>query len=241
MNQPPPQYGVPPQQPQYAPGPYPQYPNYPPPKKGMGAGKIVLIVVLSVVGLMFLFGALVGVLAVATVPKLHDARSKLEAKQIADVRNALQYLSFNQTHMRSLQQVPEARGHAFYDLALREGVLDPGLAPKLTSLNGKDIALPASAAGSGLPAQSCSYTAPGSHGLEVTMSSSDSFAVVTFNSRNWNNYPKNGVLIAWNDKPEATWLTFEQANTRFGITQEEWNDPAGKLYGKKAPFQHTYE
>lgn len=65
--------------------------------------------------------------------------------------------------------------------------------------------------------------------------------LLTFNARNWNNYPEEGVIVLWSDGVVGEWLTFDEASENYGITAEEWADPAGKLFGKKAPFQHTYE
>jgi hypothetical protein len=238
MNQPAPQHGVPPQHPQYGPGPYPPYP---PPKKGMSAGKIILIIALVGVGVLFLFGVLVGVLAVATIPKLEEAKTKLEVKQVTDIREAFNHLSIDNQRKRELPNMGDASGRKFYEEAFQRGVLDLDLAPKLAALNGTDTSIQPSAASHALPPGNCSYTAPSAKGLLRVLASADSVVLVTFNSRNWNNYPDKGVIVAWTNQPEATWLTFEQANAQFGITRDEWNDPAGKLFGKKAPFQHTYE
>jgi hypothetical protein len=91
-------------------------------------------------------------------------------------------------------------------------------------------------------AENCSYTAPRANELLRVMqfSGRDRCVLVTFNSRNWGNYDMHGVVASWSDG-QIGWLTFEQARDEWGITQEEWADPAGKLFGKKAPFQHTFE
>lgn len=66
------------------------------------------------------------------------------------------------------------------------------------------------------------------------------FVVMCFNSRNWDSCPEFGVLAAWSDG-ETGFFTFKEANERYGISRDEWDDPARKLFGKKPPFHRTYE
>ena len=75
----------------------------------------------------------------------------------------------------------------------------------------------------------------------LTRTGSDRCVILTFNSRNWQNYPDLGVIVLWSDGDIAEWLTFEEARQEWGITRAEWEDPAGQLFGRKAPFQFTYD
>ena len=94
MNQPDLSHGIPPegfdprqgypQQQGYAPYPQP----YPPPKQGMSGLKIALIIGGVLMAVMVLGGVLVGVLAVATIPKLTEAKAKLELKQAGELEAA---------------------------------------------------------------------------------------------------------------------------------------------------------
>lgn len=96
------------------------------------------------------------------------------------------------------------------------------------------------AAGEGLAESACSWTGP-ALGEFVHLLKQPRTVLCTFNSRNWKTHRNHGVLVICSDREEPEWLTFQQANADWGITAEEWADPAGKLFGKKAPFQSTYE
>jgi hypothetical protein len=87
----------------------------------------------------------------------------------------------------------------------------------------------------------CSYTSPMGGEIGKVMMGRESVVTITWNAQNWRNAEGKKVPVFWSDDDQAQWLTFEEAQSRFGITAEEWADPAGKLFGKKAPFQHTYE
>jgi hypothetical protein len=249
MNQPNPQQ-YPQQQPQQpypqqmAPGQYPPgpYPQYPPPKQGMSSGaKIAIIIACVVVGVFVLGGVLVGVLAVATVPKLAEAQQKLEIKQVGDQVAALQSVAADDMKKRKLRRHGELAGAELWSAMLRDDMVDGALTPRLVSLN-TTTDTPASSPHSVGP-NNCSYTLPRGDQLMRVMGrrGGERTVLITFNSRNWNNYPNQGVVVQWSDSEMAEWMTFEQAQADWGITQAEWNDPAGKLFGKKAPFQHTYE
>ena len=255
MNNPPNNQGQPqfqPQQPppgQYGPpGAYPppgQY--YPPPTEGMSGTKLALIIVGAVFGVLFLGGVLVGVLAVAVTPKLTEAKTKLEAKQMGDLRNSLLNIAADETKKQKLRvrEVKDAKGEEFWMQALQHEILDPGLSKKVVSLNSRtDSPLgPGQVATAGGTTGHASYTAPKGSGLLRAMSlkGAKRCVVVTFNSRNWNNYPDAGVPCIWSDSDVITWMKFEEAQRDWGITAEEWADPAGKLFGKKAPFENTYD
>lgn len=245
----------PPPVPQPMPGqPYPQqtypgqpYPPYPPPKQGTSGVKIALIVGGVVLGLLFLFGLLVGVLAVATVPKLTEAKTKLELKQLGDLQTGMQNIAAGEAKRRRLKGPPlaDAAGRAFYEHAFKKGLLDDTLVDKICSLNGTDRPADKSfiESNGSLPATSCSFTAPRGDQLLSVMSGKGSkrTVVITANSRNWNNYPELGVPVLWSDGEVPVFMTFEEASRDWGITRDEWDDPAGKLFGKKAPFDKTFE
>ena len=74
--------------------------------------------------------------------------------------------------------------------------------------------------------------------------------LAVYNARHWNHAEEHGVLTIWVvykgnasivPSVSARWLTFEQASKEWAITEEEWNNPAEKLFGKKAPFEFTHE
>jgi hypothetical protein len=138
----------------------------------------------------------------------------------------------------------EASGTRFWTVCFRESLLEDVLAGRLCSkASVEDSPATASEIASGDAEDWCSFTAPRLGELKELLSrkGSDRVVLITFNSRNWRNYPAHGVLVMWSDSECPCYMTSEEANQGFGITPEEWADPAGKLFGKKAPFQHTYE
>ncbi len=254
MNQPmQPQPGQPPQYPPMPGQPYPPnmqgqpYPPLPPQKQGMSGGKIALIIGGVIFALLFLGGLLVGVLAVAAIPKLTDAKSKLELKQLGDLKAGMQQISVDGAKLNKLKgkDLSSAAGRDFYEAAFKAKLLDDRLLNRMCTLNGTDTpADPGFLSSDGsLPATSCSYTAPRGGELLSVMSRRAHMrtVLITFNSRNWNNYPNDGVPVVWSNADAPAFMTFEEAENDWGITRAEWDDPAGKLFGKKAPFDHTYE
>ena len=251
MNQPDPQqYQQQPGQSQQQ--PYPQQmpqgqypPPYPPPQGG--GSKVAIIVVCVVVGVVVLGGLLVGILSVAVIPKLTEAQTKLEIKQLNDLQSGLQNIAADSAKKKKLRakKLKDTQGEEFWTSALYEGVIDDKLAPKLTSLfSNRDVALKSYREGTPVPEGSfVSYTAPRSDKLLLAMNQkgTERCVLVTWNSRNWNNHGGETVPVVWSDGQSATWITFEEAQRDWGITRAEWDDPAGKLFGKKAPFQFTYE
>ena len=171
-------------------------------------------------------------------PKISDARHKLELKQLGDVYQSL----------HAIKTVPpelaETRGREFYEGAFNHGLLSPEILGKLVSLNGPDS--PASKPEPGKPVEllptNCSYTGPQGNAITQLLQQTGSHrrVLMTFNAENWDNYPDHGVAVLWSDG-EAQWLTQEEAEDDWGITEEEWNNPAEKLFGKKAPFEFTHE
>ncbi|MBK8208084.1 MAG: hypothetical protein IPK87_15010 [Planctomycetes bacterium] len=254
MNEPmqPGQPGQPPQYPPQPGQPYPPnmqgqpYPPYPPQKQGMSGGKIALIIVGVIFALLFLGGLLVGVLAVAVMPKMTNAKSRLEIKQLGDLETGLRNIAVDDAKKKRLKTtLADASGRDFYEAAFKKKLLDDNLVNKICSLNGTDSPADKSFIdGDGsLSATSCSYTAPKGGELLSLMARKGSkrTVLITFNARNWNNYPNDGVPVLWSDGETAVFMTFDEAQRDWGITRAEWDDPAGKLFGKKAPFDHTYE
>lgn len=228
---------------QYPPGQYPQ----PYPQRQGGGSKVAIIIVCVVVGLLFLGGLLVGILSVAVMPKLTEAKTKLEVKQLNDLQAGLQNIAADASKKRKLHSktLKDTRGERFWTNALEQEVIDDGLAPRMTSLlSHTDTALQNYRGGTPVPAGSfVSYTAPRSDQLLSAMSrkGDNRCVLITWNSRNWNNQGGDRVPVVWSDEHSAKWMTFGEANVDWNITREEWDDPANKLFGKKAPFEYTYD
>ena len=140
-------------------------------------------------------------------------------------------------------ELRDTKGRAFWqELCRRPEPFDSSVY-KLVSLAGADEKADGDLLRSrkiDLMPENCSFTGPRAGELPELVKFTRC-VLVTFNSRNWNNYPEKGVIVIWSDQEKAEWLEFDDAADDWGITAEEWADPAGKLFGKKAPFQHTYD
>jgi hypothetical protein len=135
-------------------------------------------------------------------------------------------------------------GREFFEACFRTGILGPEDLGTVVCLGGADS--PADRAGIGrgfeLPAGSCSYTAPKMGELRKLMNGKERTVLFTFNSANWGSYDSigYGALVAWSDGA-VEYLTLETAAERYEITEAEWADPGQHLFGRKAPFKHTFE
>ncbi len=180
-----------------------------------------------------------GFLFVGFRPHVHHSKQQLEMAQLNEVREGL--LSIRTSN----PEIAAARGRELWQQALRHGMLVPNFHYRLGSIQGPDMPAdqPVSAPEWLLKPENCSYTGP--QGSAIThllqRKGSDRRVLVCHNARNWHNFPEHGVAVLWSDREEAEWLTFEQAAKDWDITEAEWADPAGKLFGKKAPFEYTYE
>ena len=198
----------------------------------------VLLLIAGVLGL--------GVLYILTVPRISYTKDKIDRKQTADLMTGFQQIAVDRNMHGKLHDLGDLRGEKLYEAAFKAKLLDENLLTKLVSKkSGTDATADRDwiAAGEPMPPNSCSYTAPRADMLleVLTMKGDDRCVVFCFNSRNWNNYPDHGVLVHFSDATTAEYMTFEDAHENCGITEEEWADPAGRLFGIKAPFQHTYE
>lgn len=195
------------------------------------------------------FVAVALVLIIANAPGHQPSIHKLEVKQLGDLQAALKEVAHDPTRAAQLQDeaVRELRGAAFYEAILKCRVIEDRYLSKLVSLRSvTDFKADKSwieESGGRMPANTCSYTGPVAGTLAELLARKGEARVVliTFNSRNWNNYPDHGVIIFWTESDTAEFLPFEYFEEHYGITADEWADPAGKLFGKKAPFEFTYE
>lgn len=201
-----------------------------------GCGSILLVLLLFI-----LLGAFY-------VPGHRNSKRELEQRQMGDIAYALRDIGKIQGMEGRLKRAPlaEARGTNFWLAGLQKHVIEIDILGKLISLNSPgdaraDIAFLEDS--TLWKPENCSYTAPmGAELAELLKRKGEQRCVlVTFNARNWENYQEFGVLVLWSDGEKGEWLTFDQAAADWGITAEEWADPAGKLFGIKPPFQHTYE
>lgn len=196
---------------------------------------------------MFACLAVMFLLIVSVPARVTPSKAELEIKHLGELHAGLTSIVADPARRDMLRRddVYELGGERFYEMAFREGLLDSALLGNVVSLNSTTDAKASREFvdnQQSLPANSCSYTAPKAGELAQLLERGQARTVlITFNSRNWNNYSDDGVIIIWADGNDAEFLTFAEANEQFGITAEDWADPAGKLFGRKAPFQYTYE
>ncbi|MCA8937372.1 MAG: hypothetical protein KDB68_14330 [Planctomycetes bacterium] len=135
-------------------------------------------------------------------------------------------------------------GAKLFGEGVKRGLFDREIILLLALSGGPDHAAnPDTVAETGqLPADCCSYCSPPASEflMSLGMKGKRRRVVLCPNARNWVLFGEAVPMIV-SDRHEIQWVTWADLSEEFGITEEEWADPAGKLFGKKAPFQHTYE
>lgn len=194
--------------------------------------------------------ALVSLATVAIVVYLgyrksdHDFdRPKFDRKLADDLNVGLRRASEHARFAEVAAANPDVRGERLWRLCLAEGLIDRVLVGRLTSVSSATDTETSWEAILADECESwCSYTAPrlGSLREVLSMTGEQRVVVFAFNSRNWNNARREGVLVMWSDGGPPHYMTREDFSA-YDITPEEWADPSGKLFGKRAPFQFTYE
>jgi prepilin-type N-terminal cleavage/methylation domain-containing protein len=205
-----------------------------------------LVELMVVIGIL---GLLVGILAVAVIPKLTDAKNKLEVKQVADLMSGFQGIAADDAKKKRLRDkdVAAAKGEKFYEAAFKKKLLDDSLLGKLVSKNSTTDSTADKAwiddPNGELPANSCSYTAPKGSDLLTVMSlkGKNRRVIVSFNSRNWKNYPDHGVLVQWSDGDVSEYMLAETATGEpWNLDSGAWDENPDDIIGEKAPFDKTH-
>ena len=193
-----------------------------------------------------ILGLLVGILAVAVIPRLTEASSKLEKKQVGDIMQAIQQIPIDQKNKQRLQSahIKETKGYKFFEACIKNKILDTEILSKLVSLNSKtDTKAGAEWVESGeMPETSCSYTAPKAGDLLKIMGwkGAQKTIILCFNERNWNNYDDEGVLCYWSEGDTADFITAEDAQATYNIDKTTWAAPS-EIIGQKKPFNNTFD
>jgi hypothetical protein len=179
-------------------------------------------------------------------PWMTHTGAPMDVKYTADLMSGCHDIAADPGKQRRLAELGDVRGEKFFEAAFRAKLLDDSLVSRLVSWNSTTDSRAGRewiAADEPMPPNSCSFTAPRADMLleVLSLQGKNRCVVFCYNSRNWHNNPDRGVLAHWSDGDVAVYMTLDEAHDDWGITEEEWADPAGKLFGIKAPFQHTYE
>lgn len=202
-----------------------------------------LVELMVVIGIL---GLLVGVLAVAIIPQFLRAQKDLELKQLADLQQGLEAASADGKHRKAFAQMGEKAGRPFWESCFKRKILDSSLLGKLVSLKSKAGDSVSSSdfieEDGVLDKSGCSYSSPRGKDLLATMNlrGSKKCVVISFDSRNWENYVEYGVPVVWSESGAPELLDYAAAAETFQVTKEDWKNPE-KLLGVKKPFQNTFE
>ncbi len=204
-----------------------------------------LVELMVVIGIL---GLLVGILAVAVIPKLTEAKNKLEIKQLGDIKTAFDNISIDKSKAGQLQKAPlkEARGRKFFEVAFKKKLLNDDLVGKIVSLNSGDTSADKAFItdeNMELGELNCSYTAPIGGELLVLMKKTGKLrkVLITFNARNWLNYADHGTIIQFSDGETADYMNKDTAATEYQIDADTWDTNPADIIGNKPPFDKTYE
>lgn len=213
-------------------------------KRSLSRG-FTLVELMVVIGIL---GLLVGILAVAVIPKLTEAQAKLEQKQLGDLMSALQEATIDAANKKALVSpaLKDAKGQKFYEQAIKRRILNTEVVNKLVSLNSKrgDTKAGTEWIESGeMPPNSVSYTSPkGSDLIRVLgLSGANKTIVLCFDSGNWLNYENSGTLVYWSDADQSEYMTKETAQELYQIDNETWTNNPKDIIGNKKPFNLTFE
>lgn len=200
---------------------------------------VELMVVIAILGL------LVSVLAFAVTRHFTKANADLDKVNMHKLFDALQQAGTNPALTKRLNDKDsrDKSGREFFEFLFQSGVLDGNDLNTVVSLGGGDSPAERDSVGKEmkLDAGACSFTAPKVGEFRQLLTGKERTVVFTFNSRNAHNYDSigYGMLVAWSDGA-VDYLTEEEAAEKYQISAAEWADPT-QLYGKKKPFDHTFE
>ncbi len=206
-----------------------------------------LVELMVVIGILAL---LVGILAVAVIPRLMGAKAELEKKTVKDLYDGLNNAATSTKGKKALNKAKDKSGYQLYGLLFKKKLLEAELLEKVVSGGGPDVAAEQTVIDNDdveFTENNCSYTAPKANKLSsvIAKSGSKQTVVITFNERNWNNYDDKGVIMMLSSASTPEYKLAEDldedeiAEKGWEIDKESFKNP-GEVIGQKKPFDNTF-
>lgn len=206
-----------------------------------------LVELMVVIGILAL---LVGILAVAVIPRLMGAKAELEKKTVKDLYDGLNTAATGKKGKRALNKAKDKAGYQLYGLLFKKKLLEAELLDKVVSGGGPDVAADQTVIDNDdveFTENNCSYTAPKASKLSTVISKSGSkqTVVITFNARNWNNYDDKGVIMMLSSSSTPEYRMAEDldedeiAEKGWEIDKDSFKNP-DEVIGQKKPFDNTF-
>jgi len=208
----------------------------------MGFTLVELMVVIGILGL------LVGILAVAVIPRMLTARKGLEVKRVGDLMSAIEMIETDEGKKRRMGQEPirSSQGRKFYEAALKSGIIDVDNVNNLVALATNGQAAPTTIMDDEsveLGEENCDWTAPRGSDVRAMLNrrGAQRRIFLSFNSQMWASHPyDNEVLVRWTDGQTAVYLTHGEMD-EYNIDANSWNERPEDIIGVMPPFERTFD
>ncbi len=192
--------------------------------------------------------ALLLVVTGATQAQMFASSSLLDQKNAGELMMSLEMSTLEDVKKKKLKAMKEIAGRAFWSECFKQKVLDADLMGKLASLGSACGDTPSDGKwldeeDGKLDQRNCSYTSPKADQLfmALNLKGSKRCVVFTFDSRNWNNYGKRGVIAVWSEGENGDLMSAENALESWSISADDWKAPATKVIGVVKPFDKTFQ